>query len=115
MNFQNFKYINILNCINFERFDIKKIIAFSTLSQLGLIIFILSFNWTNYVFFHLISHAIFKSLLYFIIYLFYQKMFQQFQSRIYPFLNALNIEHFFNSKLFKILTLQLHILFFDIS
>ena len=33
-------------------FDIKKIIAFSTLSQLGLIIFILSFNLTNYVFFH---------------------------------------------------------------
>ena len=45
-------------------FDIKKIIAFSTLSQLGLIIFILSFNLTNYVFFHLISHAIFKSLLF---------------------------------------------------
>lgn len=45
-------------------FDFKKIIAFSTLSQLGLIILILSLNLTNYVFFHLISHAIFKSLLF---------------------------------------------------
>ncbi|XP_043467045.1 NADH-ubiquinone oxidoreductase chain 5-like, partial [Leptopilina heterotoma] len=45
-------------------FDLKKIIAFSTLSQLGLIIHILAYQLPNYVFFHLISHAIFKSLLF---------------------------------------------------
>ena len=45
-------------------FDIKKIIAFSTLRQLGLIIIIISFKLKYYVFFHLISHAIFKCLLF---------------------------------------------------
>nr|UZI00090.1 NADH dehydrogenase subunit 5 [Andricus sp. 1 CYS-2022a] len=45
-------------------FDFKKIIAFSTLSQLGLMMLMLSLNLTNYVFFHLISHAMFKSLLF---------------------------------------------------
>lgn len=45
-------------------FDLKKIIAFSTLSQLGLIITILFTSINNFVFFHLISHAIFKSLLF---------------------------------------------------
>nr|YP_010560300.1 NADH dehydrogenase subunit 5 [Dryocosmus liui]UEE83320.1 NADH dehydrogenase subunit 5 [Dryocosmus liui] len=45
-------------------FDFKKIIAFSTLSQLGLMMLMLSLGMTNYVFFHLISHAMFKSLLF---------------------------------------------------
>uniref|UniRef100_A0AB38ZLD4 NADH:ubiquinone reductase (H(+)-translocating) n=1 Tax=Andricus sp. TaxID=3022421 RepID=A0AB38ZLD4_9HYME len=45
-------------------FDFEKIIAFSTLSQLGLMMLMLSLNLTNYVFFHLISHAMFKSLLF---------------------------------------------------
>nr|UZT67432.1 NADH dehydrogenase subunit 5 [Melanips sp. ZJUH 20220003] len=45
-------------------FDFKKIIAFSTLSQLGLMMMMLSMQLTNYVFFHLISHAMFKSLLF---------------------------------------------------
>nr|YP_010863313.1 NADH dehydrogenase subunit 5 [Microplitis manilae]WGS91491.1 NADH dehydrogenase subunit 5 [Microplitis manilae]WUY11106.1 NADH dehydrogenase subunit 5 [Microplitis manilae] len=48
---------------NFE-FDLKKIIALSTLSQLGLMIFILSFNLPMLTFFHLINHAMFKSLLF---------------------------------------------------
>ncbi|CAD6238216.1 GSCOCG00012522001-RA-CDS, partial [Cotesia congregata] len=48
---------------NFE-FDFKKIIALSTLSQLGLIIFILRFKLPLISFFHLIIHAIFKSLLF---------------------------------------------------
>nr|YP_010939204.1 NADH dehydrogenase subunit 5 [Pseudoligosita yasumatsui]WLF85678.1 NADH dehydrogenase subunit 5 [Pseudoligosita yasumatsui] len=48
---------------NFE-FDLKKIIAFSTLSQLGLMMMIYSMN--NYIltFFHLIIHALFKSLMF---------------------------------------------------
>lgn len=41
--------------------DIKKIIALSTLRQIAIIIFSLSINLTNLAFFHLITHAIFKS------------------------------------------------------
>jgi len=48
---------------NFE-IDLKKIIALSTLRQLGLIIITLGVGLTEYAFFHLITHAIFKSLLF---------------------------------------------------
>nr|ARX96673.1 NADH dehydrogenase subunit 5 [Cerceris sp. SJW-2017] len=48
---------------NFE-FDLKKIIALSTLSQLGLMISILSLGYSDLSFFHLLTHAMFKSLLF---------------------------------------------------
>jgi len=48
---------------NFET-DIKKIIALSTLSQLGVIIMVLSTGFYNLAFFHLITHAIFKAILF---------------------------------------------------
>lgn len=48
---------------NFE-FDLKKIIALSTLSQLGLIIRILFRGGEYLAFFHLLSHALFKALLF---------------------------------------------------
>jgi len=48
---------------NFE-FDLKKIIALSTLSQLGLIIMILSIGFYKLAFFHLLTHALFKALLF---------------------------------------------------
>jgi NADH-ubiquinone oxidoreductase chain 5 len=48
---------------NFE-IDLKKIIALSTLRQLGLIITTLSLGFRECAFFHLITHAIFKSLLF---------------------------------------------------
>lgn len=48
---------------NYE-FDLKKIIAFSTLSQLGLIIRILRIGIPELAFFHLLTHAIFKALLF---------------------------------------------------
>ena len=48
---------------NFE-FDLKKIIALSTLSQLGLIMRILCLGFTEFAFFHLLTHALFKSLLF---------------------------------------------------
>lgn len=48
---------------NFE-IDLKKIIALSTLSQLGVIIFILSLGFSELAFFHLLAHALFKSLLF---------------------------------------------------
>ena len=44
--------------------DIKKVIALSTLSQLGIIIFRLSLGLKDLSFFHLISHALFKSLIF---------------------------------------------------
>jgi len=48
---------------NFE-FDLKKIIALSTLRQLGLIIIILSMGFADLAFFHLLAHALFKALLF---------------------------------------------------
>jgi len=48
---------------NFET-DLKKIIALSTLSQLGVIIITLSLGFFELSFFHLLSHALFKSLLF---------------------------------------------------
>nr|AND96558.1 NADH deshydrogenase subunit 5 [Tiniocellus spinipes] len=48
---------------NFE-YDLKKIIALSTLSQLGLMMSILSLGEFNLAFFHLLTHALFKALLF---------------------------------------------------
>lgn len=45
-------------------FDLKKIIALSTLSQLGLIMIILRIGYPLLSFYHLLTHAIFKSLLF---------------------------------------------------
>lgn len=44
--------------------DIKKIIALSTLSQVAIIIFTLSLGLPEIAFFHLITHALFKALLF---------------------------------------------------
>lgn len=48
---------------NFE-FDLKKIIALSTLRQLGVMIIILSLGFYEIAFFHLITHAMFKAILF---------------------------------------------------
>nr|AML26112.1 NADH dehydrogenase subunit 5 [Curculionidae sp. BMNH 1274272] len=48
---------------NFE-FDLKKIIALSTLSQLGMMITILCLGEKSLAFFHLLIHALFKALLF---------------------------------------------------
>nr|YP_009500811.1 NADH dehydrogenase subunit 5 [Palaemon annandalei]AXB37205.1 NADH dehydrogenase subunit 5 [Palaemon annandalei] len=48
---------------NFET-DLKKIIALSTLSQLGVMVSILSFGGVSLAFFHLLTHALFKALLF---------------------------------------------------
>nr|WMQ76568.1 NADH dehydrogenase subunit 5 [Austrosimulium sp.] len=48
---------------NFE-FDLKKIIALSTLSQLGLMMSILAMGYPKLAFFHLLTHAMFKALLF---------------------------------------------------
>nr|UKG19629.1 NADH dehydrogenase subunit 5 [Haemaphysalis longicornis]UKG20279.1 NADH dehydrogenase subunit 5 [Haemaphysalis longicornis] len=44
--------------------DLKKIIAFSTLSQLSMMMIIVSLNMFELAFFHLVMHAIFKSMLF---------------------------------------------------
>lgn len=48
---------------NFE-FDLKRIIALSTLRQLGLIIITISIGLSGLSFFHLMTHALFKALLF---------------------------------------------------
>nr|ASY95852.1 NADH dehydrogenase subunit 5 [Atta colombica] len=48
---------------NFEN-DFKKIIALSTLSQLGLMMMVLSFGYSMMAYYHLLVHAIFKSMLF---------------------------------------------------
>nr|YP_009492424.1 NADH dehydrogenase subunit 5 [Dorysthenes paradoxus]AWI69841.1 NADH dehydrogenase subunit 5 [Dorysthenes paradoxus] len=48
---------------NFE-FDLKKVIALSTLSQLGLMMSILALGDYHLAFFHLLTHALFKALLF---------------------------------------------------
>nr|UQJ73402.1 NADH dehydrogenase subunit 5 [Diamesa sp. 5XL] len=48
---------------NFE-FDLKKIIALSTLSQLGLMMSILAMGFPKLAFFHLLTHALLKALLF---------------------------------------------------
>nr|YP_009406947.1 NADH dehydrogenase subunit 5 [Typhlatya galapagensis]ASA39470.1 NADH dehydrogenase subunit 5 [Typhlatya galapagensis] len=48
---------------NFET-DLKKIIALSTLSQLGVMMCVLSLGYYKLAFFHLLAHALFKALLF---------------------------------------------------
>nr|YP_009684889.1 NADH dehydrogenase subunit 5 [Daphnia similis]AYE40154.1 NADH dehydrogenase subunit 5 [Daphnia similis] len=45
-------------------FDLKKVIALSTLSQLGMMMFAISLTLYKVAFFHLLSHALFKALLF---------------------------------------------------
>lgn len=44
--------------------DLKKVIALSTLSQLGIMVFSLGIGLTLVAFFHLLTHATFKALLF---------------------------------------------------
>lgn len=66
------RWLLIISCLtifiaglgaNFE-YDLKKIIALSTLSQLGVMLRILSLGYADLAFFHLLSHALFKALLF---------------------------------------------------
>lgn len=45
-------------------FDIKKVVALSTLRQLGVILFSIGLDFPLLAFFHLITHALFKALLF---------------------------------------------------
>lgn len=66
------RWLLIISCLtmfiaglgaNFE-YDLKKIIALSTLRQLGVILRILSLGYADLAFFHLLRHALFKALLF---------------------------------------------------
>nr|QCI09254.1 NADH dehydrogenase subunit 5 [Aponsila sp. FS-2019] len=68
----NLSWFLLLSCLtmfmsglgaNFE-FDLKSIIALSTLSQLGMMMSILFMGYPTLSFFHLVSHAFFKALLF---------------------------------------------------
>ena len=50
--------------IALQRFDLKEIIAFSTIRHISLIIIGLSWDYFNISFFHLCTHALFKALLF---------------------------------------------------
>ena len=50
--------------IGLFQFDIKKVIAYSTCSQLGYMVFICGLSQYNAAIFHLINHAFFKALLF---------------------------------------------------
>nr|NP_071845.1 NADH dehydrogenase subunit 5 [Lithobius forficatus]AAG39992.1 NADH dehydrogenase subunit 5 [Lithobius forficatus] len=50
-------------CANFET-DLKKVVALSTLSQLGLMMMSLSMGYVMLAYFHLLTHALFKALLF---------------------------------------------------
>jgi len=50
-------------CANFET-DLKRVVALSTLSQLGIIMLSLSMGYVLISYFHLLTHALFKALLF---------------------------------------------------
>jgi NADH-ubiquinone oxidoreductase chain 5 len=56
--------IFISGVVAIYEYDLKKVIALSTLSQLGIIIFAISLTLYKVAFFHLLSHALFKALLF---------------------------------------------------
>lgn len=73
---------------NFE-YDLKKIIALSTLRQLGLIMVILRIGVTRLAFYHLVVHALFKSLLFLCSGIIIHQMFNSQDIRFYGGLNEL--------------------------
>lgn len=62
-------WISLLTCLGagiiacYEN-DLKKLVAMSTLSQLGLIIFVYSLGEVFYRYYHIVCHALFKALLF---------------------------------------------------
>lgn len=56
--------IIVFGCIGLAQYDIKKIIAYSTCSQLGYMILACGLSGYNFALFHLFNHAGFKALLF---------------------------------------------------
>nr|YP_009341845.1 NADH dehydrogenase subunit 5 [Mindarus keteleerifoliae]AKM70086.1 NADH dehydrogenase subunit 5 [Mindarus keteleerifoliae] len=72
MNFYLFNYLLIISCLTMlmsglnaiYEFDLKKIIAFSTLSQMSFMFMILCLGKIEMCFFYLLMHALFKSMMF---------------------------------------------------
>ncbi len=85
-------------------FDLKKIIALSTLSQLGFIISTISIGLPNLAFFHLITHAGFKALLFICAGFFIHNFFDNQDIR---FFGLINKNYCFSLCIFNIANLSL--------
>nr|QXT43918.1 NADH dehydrogenase subunit 5 [Neoseiulus womersleyi] len=71
--------------------DIKKIIAFSTLSQLGLMMLVIGVGYDFLGFFHILSHSMFKALLFFCSGVFIHEFLENQDSRNYTVIFKINI------------------------
>lgn len=94
--------IFISSFLRFFELDLKKVIAWRTLSQVGLIFFIFSFGLYFCSFIYLIRHAFFKSCLFLVVGM---KIFYESGNQDYRFLNNLNFNYFFCIFLFCIFSL----------
>jgi NADH:ubiquinone oxidoreductase subunit 5 (subunit L)/multisubunit Na+/H+ antiporter MnhA subunit len=63
--------------------DFKKIVAFSTLIQISFILLSLVINFVRFSYFHILSHAFFKSLLFLIVGILIHRNFSQQDFRIF--------------------------------
>lgn len=88
--------------LSFFELDLKKVIAWRTLSQVGLIFFIFSFGLYFCSFIYLIRHAFFKSCLFLVVGI---KIFYESGNQDYRFLNSLNFNFIFCIFLFCIISL----------
>lgn len=85
-------------------YDLKKIIALSTLSQLGFIISSISLGLTNLAFFHLVCHAGFKALLFICAGIFIHRFFDNQDIRKF---GALSQDFFLTLSIFNVANLSL--------
>nr|YP_009654739.1 NADH dehydrogenase subunit 5 [Catacanthus incarnatus]QCI09293.1 NADH dehydrogenase subunit 5 [Catacanthus incarnatus] len=72
LNLYNMDFFLLISCLtmfmsglsaNFE-YDLKKVIALSTLSQLGLMMSVLFMGYSVFSYFHMLTHAFFKALMF---------------------------------------------------
>jgi len=85
-------------------FDLKKIIALSTLRQLGFILSTISIGLSNLAFFHLITHATFKALIFICAGFFIHRFFDNQDIR---FFGLLNKNYSFSLCIFNVANLSL--------
>jgi len=64
MAFISIVTVIVSSLIGLYAHDLKKIIAYSTCSQLGFMLYSCSLGFYNFAFFHLVTHAMFKCLLF---------------------------------------------------
>ncbi|RKF76738.1 NADH-ubiquinone oxidoreductase chain 5, partial [Golovinomyces cichoracearum] len=64
--FNSISTLFMIRCYNYSLFqqDIKKVIAYSTMSQLGMMVIAIGLSSYNLALFHLVNHAFYKALLF---------------------------------------------------